>query len=510
MRQFVASDRAQIRDMPGGAAPATRRSVASAAVIVLALAGIKLLVSLAVSGRYGYHRDEFYYIACGQHLALGYVDFPPIVPLIARFAEVLFGQSLPGLRLFSILAGTVILLLTAWMTRELGGGRFAQVLATLAVLLSPIYLGGNHIFQTVTFDQLAWAGVLVLVIRFLKTGDSRLWLAIGAVFGLGLMTKYTIVALGVALVGGLLLTRARSELRSPWLWLGALVALVLLAPNLVWQVQHGWPTLDYLRQHRSATGTRLDFVLQQLLMLGPPSLPLALLGFDHLLRSERFRLLGWTCVLTELLLLLAGGKPYYAGPLYPLLFAAGAIRVVDLARRRGFAWLRPAALALVLLGIPAAPISLPILPARTMADLGLWKVRADYAAMFGWQDLTTQVVRVYDGLPADERQSTVIMGWTYGLTAPIDLYGPRYGLPTPISPHLTYYYWKPAHVNATTLIAVGVPRTTLTTLYREVTQVGVVETPLGMDTDETGQVIYLCRGPKVSLDSIWPSLQRYD
>lgn len=439
MRQLIASHRTQIRDWSGGAVFTSRRPAASAIVIVLALAGVKLLATLATSGRYGYHRDEFYYIACGRHLALGYVDFPPIVPLLARFAEILFGQSLPGLRLFPVLAGTVTLLLTAWMARELGGGRFAQALAALAVLLAPIYLGGDLLFQTVAFDQLAWVVVLVLVIRLLKTGDSRLWLAIGAVFGLGLMTKYTILALGVGLAGGLLLTRARSQFRSPWLWLGALVALVLLAPNLVWQVQHGWPTLDYLRRHHSETGTRLDFILQQILMLGPPSLPLALLGFDQLLRSRRDRLLGWTCVLTPLVLLLTGGKPYYAGPLYPLLFAAGASRVADLAKRRRAAWLRPVAVGLVLLGVLATPISLPLLPAHTMADLDLWKVRADYGAMFGWPDFAAQIARVYDGLPAAERGSTVIMGWSYGLTAPVDFYGPRYGLPTPISPHLTYY-----------------------------------------------------------------------
>jgi hypothetical protein len=144
-----------------------------------------------------------------------------------------------------------------------------------------------------------------------------------------------------------------------------------------------------------------------------------------------------------------------------------------------------------------------------MADFDLWKVRADYGAMFGWPALAAQVARLYDGLPAAERGSTVILGWSYGLTAPVDFYGPHYGLPTPISPHLTYYYWKPPHVPATTLIAVGVPRATLTPLYRDITQVGVVETPLGIDTDETGRPIYLCRGPKMSLDSVWPSLQSF-
>ncbi len=490
-------------------APTPRKAI-SAAAIILALAGIKFLITVATSGRYGYHRDELYYIACGRHLALGYVDFPPVTPLLARLAEILFGTSLTGLRLFPAIAGTVILLLTAWMARELGGGRFAQVLAALAILLSPMYLGGNLLFQTVTFDQLAWVIVLCLVIRLVKNDDQQLWLAIGAAFGFGLLTKYTIIALGIGLVGGLLLTPARRQLLTPWPWLGALIALLMVAPNLVWQIQHNWPTLDYLRQHQSESGSRLDFIVQQILLIGPPSLPLALLGFVQLFRQHRYRLLGWTCVLVQLILLLSSGKPYYAGPLYPILFAAGAVGVADFAVRRRADWLRPAAAGLVLLGILAVPISIPLLPAQTMADTDLWKVRKDYADMVGWPEMAASVAHVYDGLPEAERRSTVILGWSYGLTAPIDFYGPRYGLPTPISPHLTYYYWKPAHVDATTVIALGVPHQELTTLFRDVTQVGTVGNDLGIPNEEFGSPIYLCRGPKVSLDDVWPKLQRFN
>ena len=508
MRHSIASRFPVVSRRPGGAS--TSPSLwSSATAIVLVLAGVKLLATVAFSGRYGYHRDELYYIACGRHLALGYVDFPPVVPLLARLSEILFGSSLRSLRLFPALAGTAIVFLSARMTRELGGGRFAQVLAALATLLTPIYLGGNAEFETVTFDQLIWVVVLILVIRLVKTGDERLWLAIGAVFGLGLLTKETILALGLGLAGGLVLTDARKQLRSRWLWLGALTALLMLSPNVIWQIQHGWPTLTYTRQHRSDTGSRLDFVLQQLLLIGPPSVPLALFGIFRLFRRQRDRLLGWTFVITELALFSSGGKPYYVGGLYALLFAAAAVGVAELAERRNTAWIRPVATGLVLFGIVAVPISLPVLPEATMADIGLWKIRQDYADMIGFPQIAADVARVYDGLPEAERRSTVILGWSYGLTAPIDFYGERYDLPTPISPHLTYYYWKPTHLDAATVIAVGVPPAVLATLFREVTQAGVVETPLGIDNDENGRLIYVCRGPKVSLDAAWPGLQRF-
>lgn len=476
---------------------------------MLLLAALKLGATLAVSGRYGFHRDELYYLMCGRHLALGYVDFPPITPLLARLDEVVFGYSVTGLRALSILAGCVILLLTAWIVHELGGAGRAQVLAVLAALLAPIYLGGNLLFQTVTFDQLTWTVVLLLVLRLVNTHDSRYWLGIGLAFGIGLETKYTILTLALGFVGGMLLTPLRAYLRTPWPWLAALIALLLLMPNLIWQVQHGWPSLSYVHQHRSESGSRLDFLVEQLLLIGPPLIPLLLLGFVELFSSIRYRALGWTCLLTLLVLFLAGGKSYYAGPLYPLLFAAGSVWLVSFVERRRIRWAWPVIGVLLLLGVVAAPISIPLLPARAMADTGLWQVRKDYADMVGWPDLAAQVARVYRALPPSEQRDTAILTWTYGLAGPIDVYGPRYGLPRPMSPHLTYYYWKPAHVHARTVIALGVPRSTLHSLFQDVQQVGRVRNSLGIRNEEYGTPIYLCRHPAESLDVVWPRLQRF-
>lgn len=484
-------------------------SLGGASGLVLVVAAIKLLVTLAVSNRYGFHRDEMYYRMCGLHLSLGYVDFPPVTPVLARAANLVAGDSLVALRLLSILAGTVVLWLAARMARELGGSGTAQVLAALAVLLAPMYLGGNLLFQTVTFDQLAWTVVLVLVLRLLRTEDPRHWPPIGLAFGVGLEIKYTILALAFGLLAGTVLSPLRAHLRTPWPWLAGLIALLLLVPNLAWQVQHGWASLSYLQQHRSESGSRPAFVLEQLTLVGPPLLPLLLLGFVELFKSRRTRLLGWTCLVTVLALFLAGGKSYYAGPLYPLLFAAGSVRLASFVDRGRPRWARPTIVALLLLGVLAAPISIPLLPTRAMADTSLWKIRKDYADMVGWPDLAAQAARVYRGLPQDERRQTAILTWSYGLAGPIDLYGPAYGLPPPVSPHLTYYYWKPAQLRARTVIALGVPRSVLLELFRSVRQVGVVRNHLGIRNEEYGSPIALCRQPRQSLDLVWPRLQRF-
>jgi 4-amino-4-deoxy-L-arabinose transferase-like glycosyltransferase len=287
----------------------------TATIVVLALAALKLIGTMLVSNRYGFHRDELYYIACARHLALGYVDFPPVTPLLARLDLLIFGVSLPGLRLLSILAGSIVVVLAARIAANLGGGPLAQVIAAAAIVVNPLFLGANILFQTVSFDQLTWAIVLYLIVRLLPTGDPRLWLALGLAVGVGLETKYTIAALVAGLVCGVLRTPVRAQLGTPWPWLGAAIALALVAPNLVWQAQHAWPSLTYIHTHSSDTGSRLTFLAETALLLGPTGLPLAVLGVIELIKRRDLRLLGWTCLVAVLLLFVSSGKSYYIGPL---------------------------------------------------------------------------------------------------------------------------------------------------------------------------------------------------
>ena len=416
---------------------------------------------MAVADRYGWHRDELYYLASSRHLALGYVDYPPITPVLARLDQAIFPGSLPGLRLLTVLAGAAVIVIAALIARDLGGDPLAQSLAGLAVLISPMFVGANILFQTVSFDQLVWAMICWLFVRLLRGADPREWLLLGLVFGIGLETKYTVIGLGVAILIGLLATSERRQLASRWPWLGFGIAILLLLPNIAWQVGHHWDSVAYTLNHRGATDGPIAYWVQQLLLAGPQLLPIVVMGVVWLWRNPRFRAAAVTIIAVELLFFLAGGKAYYPAPIYPLAYAAGSIWLVEAVRRP---WIRRVAVALaVAVTLVLLPIGLPVLPAKAMADSGIWKARKDFADMYGWPDLVQQVTTVYQQLPLADRGSVMILASNYGEAGALDLFGR--GLPPVVSAHLTYYYWAPARMAPSTVIVVGYSRDYLATLF---------------------------------------------
>jgi Dolichyl-phosphate-mannose-protein mannosyltransferase len=482
----------------------------TARVPVLVVAAVKVVASTAFSNRYGWFQDELYYRASAYHLELGYVDFPPVTPLIARLALTIAPDSLIALRFTSIVAGAVVAILAALIARELGGGRLAQVVATAAVVISPVFIVGNFEFGTVSFDQLAWALLLWLLVRLLGGHSPRLWLVAGAVLGIGLETKYTIAALAVALTGGLLLTRARRHLATPWPWLGFALALLLFLPNLWWQVGHDWISVTYTFQHRGNTDGPLAYWLEQLLIVQPLLLPLVVAGAVWLWRSGTYRTLTWLAILVELLSLVAGGKSYYPAAMYPLLYAAGAVWVEQCFRSRVFraVWLTLTLIVTLVL----LPIELPVEPAALFASSGEWRSQPDFAGMYGWPQLSQQIALVYRSLPPSERRGTMVLASNYSEAGALDLYGPNQGLPASavVSPHLTYYYWAPARMNPQVVIAVGYDRQQMRSLFGSVTRVGTVHSVEGVQTGEGGGPIYICRSPRQPLWQAWPSLQSLD
>src|SRR5438105_13576645 len=352
---------------------------------------------MAVADRYGWHRDELYYLASSRHLALVYVDCPPITPLLARVDQAIFPGSLPALRLLTVLAGAGIIVIAALIARELGGNQLAQILAGLAVLISPMFVGANILFQTVSFDELIWAVACLLFVRLLRGADPREWLLLGLIFGIGLETKYTVIGLGIAILVALLATHERRWLATRWPWLGFSIAILLLLPNLAWQVGHHWDSVAYTLNHRGATDGPIAYWIQQLLLAGPQLLPIMVMGEVWLWRTPRFRAAAVTVIAVELLFFLAGGKAYYAAPIYPLVYAAGSVWLVEAVRRR---WIRRVAVAVaVAITVVLLPLGLPVLPAKVMADSGIWHARKDFADMYGSPDLVQQVTRGYPQLP---------------------------------------------------------------------------------------------------------------
>ncbi len=493
--------------------------------VVLGLAALACLVHFVFSGEYGYFRDELYYAACGQHLAWGYVDHAPLVALIARVSRALLSDSLFALRFFPALSAGAKILLTAWMVRELGGRRFAQILAAVCMFFAPIYLTFDSFLSMNSFEPLFWMGCAAVFMAIARNGNQHLWLLYGLVVGVGLLNKHSMLFFGLGLVLGILLTPERRLLFSRWVFLAALIAFALFLPNLLWEARNGWPTIELLRivaQIKNVQVTPLRFLLEQTLLLHPLEAPIWLIGlysFFFAPWARRYRALGWTYLFVTALLILFKGKIYYLAPIYPMLIAAGAVQIDGWICPSGRAWLRPAIVTpLVLGGLIAAPLAMPILPVRqAVAYTKFWdvgKVKVErvpvdelpqfFGDMFGWQNQAAVVARAYQSLQAEERAKAGILAWNYGEAGAIDHFGPRLGLPRAVSGHNNYFLWGDGGYSGEVMIAFGVPLEKLQAEWASVERAATVESAYAIP-EETRLPVYICRGPRRSFSEIWPN-----
>jgi hypothetical protein len=481
--------------------------------LVFALGGVKLVLHLLTASRYGFHRDEFYYLASGQHLAWGFVDQPPFVPLLALIGSELFGATPWGLRVLSAVAGAAAVVAAGLLARELGGGRFAQGMAALATLFAPLFLGANTMLQTVPFDQLWWLLAALGVAHAVRTESRRAWVLTGLVLGVALLTKYTVLLFGLGLLVGLVATPARVHLRTAGPWLAAGIAFVIFLPNLVWQITHGWPTLEFIANNNANVEMTVgDFLAAQPLLTGLPGLALALGGLAwYFSPTDRpYRVLGWVALITFAVLLVVGGKDYYLGPTYPLLFAAGAVGLEGWVQRRAKRWLPPAVAAgYVVLSLPAVPVAVPVLPVETAVRLGLHEMNGSYVEMLGWPELVGTVTDVYDALPPEEQATTAIFTANYGEAGSVNLLGAE-RLPTAVSGHNAYHDWGPPSASTTTVIALGFSEAYLRRFFAEVEPVATTTNPYGVENEEYGQTVYVARRPTVVLADVWADRYHYD
>jgi hypothetical protein len=499
-----------------------------ATAIVLYIAAASFLAHMLTAGRYGYFRDELYYLACARHLAFGYVDQPPMVALVAWLTVHVLGTSLLALHFIPALAGAATIWLTAMIARELGGRRFAQGLAALSVALAVVFAVNAHLLTMNVFEPLIWMGCAWVLIRIIKTGNQKLWLWFGVLAGLGLETKYSITIFAFAVVVGLLLTAERKALRSPWIWLGGAIALAIFLPNLIWNIQHHWPFIQLMRNIRASGrdihSGPLAYLGEQILILSPLNFPIWLAGLLYLFFArdgKRFRVLGWTFVLVLAVNIILSGKDYYPAPAYPMLLAAGAVAIERLIHSRR--WIKPVAVGLLIAGTaPLLPMMIPILPLETylhyQEKTGLAPPATEkshlrsplpqyYSDDLGWPQMTADAARVYNSLPPAERAETAIFCQNYGQAGAIDFFGPKYGLPKAISPHQSYFLWGPRNYTGQSMIVLGDTRANLEQYFQQVTRAGSFGQPYALERGP----IWLCSDLRGwNLQQIWPRLKIWD
>ncbi len=505
-------------------AGAPARSLTSLAPLAWGVAALHVLLHLATNGRYGIFRDEFYYLACADHLAWGYVDHPPLSIALLALQRALLGDSVHAIRLLPALAGAALILLAAVLARELGGGRFAQGLAALCVAIVPQYLVITGYYSMNALDLLVWAVGALLVIRMVKTDDDRLWLWLGAVLGLGLLNKMSPLFFATGLGAGVLLTPLRSHLRRPRLWLGGLLAGLLFLPHVLWQVANSWPTLEFIEnatRYKNAEFSVAQFALAQILEIHPFLAPIVLLGLGWLFahhEGRRFRVLGILYVTVFAVMALQKSKPYYLGPAYPMLLAAGAVAFE--AGTAGWAWAGRARFALIAVlatgGLVVAPLVVPVLPIETLVRyegaLGLHAPASEkkqmgllpqhFADRFGWEEMAQAVAGVYRALPPEERSEAIILASNYGEAGALRYYGRRLGLPPAVSQHNNFYLWGPGRGTGAVVITVGIPRGDLRDAFESVTVGPRLDSPYAMPY-EIENPILVCRGLRLPLAEAW-------
>jgi hypothetical protein len=498
--------------------------------VVLLLAFANFLFHCYFNNRYGYFRDEFNYMSCGDHPAWGYVDQPPLVPFLIKICRLVLGDSLRSVRFLPALASSAAILLTAMIARELGGRKFAMGFSALAFAVVPVYLSNGSLLTTNFLEPLLWMGCVYFVILAIKRDDPRYWLWFGAVAGIGLEEKYSIAVFGFAIVVGLLLTEQRRVFAGEWIYLGGAAAFLIFLPNLLWNIQHDWPFAQLMHNikanGRDVVLSPAEYLAQQILIIHPFLAPVWITGvlaflFSALLKP--YRLLGWTYLAALAVFIVLKGKNYYLAPIYPVYLAAGAVVIESVIERSRQVWLKPAIVVLLVAGGAwLAPLVVPILPVPQfisyMDKLPFPVPRSEHSHMhavlpqhfadqFGWEEMVAMVNQAYTRLSPEERPGCGIFAQDYGQAGAIDFLGRRYGLPPALSGHQTYYLWGPRGYSGNCLIVLDDRREVLESEFEKVEYVGSSDNPYAL---ERNIPVFICRGAKFgSLAEVWPQLKKW-
>lgn len=490
---------------------------------------LALLFHLVTYQGYGYFRDELYYLANGRHLGLGYVDHPPLIGVIAALVMNTIGPSLFAIRLLPAVAAAAVVYLAGRIAREMGGRAYAQAVAQLCAMLAPGFLGLFGIFSMNAFDLLAWAALWWIAARYLRTGRERLWLAFGLVAGVGLLNKISVLFVGLGIAAGLLAAGPRDSFRKPWLWAGGAIAGLVFLPHVLWQVAHGWPTLEFIRNATANKNVAFSpggyLAAQAVNTL--PALPVWLAGLAALLAAtglRPFRALGWAWMAVLAVMLTTNAKAYYLVPSFTVLFAAGGVALERLGPSRVAAGARAVLVAFVIvLGAVAAPLAKALLPEDTLvaysSRLGMAPPREErhdmgrlpqhFADQHGWPELAAAIASVYHRLPAAERERACVFVQNYGEAGAVDLFGPALGLPPALSGHNSYHLWGPRGCTGEVLVVLDGDEGEMRAAFESLEQAATFTCTDCMPY-ENNQPIWVGRGLRPPLPELWPRLKSFN
>ncbi|HEY0703937.1 MAG TPA: glycosyltransferase family 39 protein, partial [Candidatus Acidoferrales bacterium] len=477
-----------------------------------------VLVHVATNGRYGFHRDELQVLSDARHMDWGFVPYPPVTPFLERIGLGIFGVSVVGLRIFSVLAQALSLFVTALMARELGGGRLAQVTAALAIALSPLPMFEATEFQYSSFDYLWWVLAAYCTIRLLKSGDARWWLGIGAAVGAGLETKYTMCFLIAGIGGGLILTAERRYLLNRWFWVGAALAFLIFLPNLVWQIRHdfiSWHFLQHIHKRDVGQGRNQGFIRDQFIScVNLVAAPLWLTGLIGYLRERRYRMLAWMYLIPLALFVIGKGRGYYLAAAYPMLIAMGCVAAESWVTSLRRPWRLTVEVLffanLFLMGAYVSAIVIPWANSGPLKDFALRK-NGDLREEIGWTELVQTVASIRDSLTPEERRNFGVIVGNYGEQGAVEILGPAYNLPAPIS--MTNSAWLRGYPQPppATLIVLGFTSEEANEAFYSCRPAGRNVIPGGVKNEEGTEHpdIFVCGAPRLGWPQFWKEYQDF-
>jgi hypothetical protein len=493
--------------------------------LLLSIGLVKMTVHFLGNGHYGYFRDEYYYLACADHLAWGYVDHPPLSILLLKTVRALLGDSLFAIRLPAVLAEAGVVVLAGLIARGLGGARFAQVLSAISAAVVPVFLVSGGFFSMNALDHLFWALAIYVLVLIVKGGDRRLWLLFGGFTGLGLQNKISVLFLGFGVVVGLLLTRERKWFREPYFWLSGLLAFLLFSPYALWQIPNEFATLEFMRnasQLKNLPMSPLQFTGEFLLEAHPFNLPILIAGIVYVFshpEGKRWRFLGWAFLSIYILFLFQNAKPYYLAPALLFLLAPGSIGLESWFDRRRLGWMKPVVLTLLVLGgALLLPLTLPVLPIEkylayqerlgiepTPAERGhSTEIPQHFADRFGWMELTQRVTEVFENLSPSDRSKSAIFTGNYGEAGALLFHGKS--LPPIYSGHNNFYLWGKGKVSGEVWIVMGVSREGLVEIFANVELAALHTHPYAQESRVS---IYVCRGLKAPMEELFEKVKSY-